>query len=83
MKKKLLKLTIIFFTLLWHNNFLYADENIILPENKPVIAKEQKSNKVANYLIPPKKPILKLEEVKKKSQLEQKNLNIIQKKIMK
>ena len=46
--------------------FVQANEKVILPENKPVITKEQKSNKVANYLIPPKKPILKLEELKKK-----------------
>ena len=44
--------------------FVQANEKVILPENKPVVTKEQKSNKVANYLIPPKKPILKLEELK-------------------
>ena len=66
MKKKLLKFTIIILIFFKGNFFVHANEKVILPENKPVITKEQKSNKVANYLIPPKKPILKLEEAKKK-----------------
>jgi len=66
MKKKLLKLTIIFFTLLWHNNFLYADENIILPEKKPILKKEQKSKEITNYLVPLKKPTPKIEKVEPK-----------------
>jgi len=71
MKKKLLKLTIIFFTLLANNNFLYADENIILPEKKPILKKEQKSKKISNYLIPLKKPIPKIKktEIKKVNKL--------------
>ncbi len=66
MKKKLLKFTIIILVLFKGTFFVQANEKVILPENKPVISNEQKSNKIANYLIPPKKPILKLEEVKKK-----------------
>ena len=66
MKKKLLNITIIFFTLFAHNNFLYANENIILPEKKPDINKSQISNKVANYLIPIKKPTLETEKTKQK-----------------
>ena len=66
MKKKLLKLTIIFFILFVNNNLLYADEKIILPEKKPILNKEQKSKKVANYLIPLKKPVTKKEESKPK-----------------
>ncbi len=66
MKKKLLKLTIIFFTLLWHNNFLYADENIILPEKKPILKKEKKSKEITNYLVPLKKPTPKIEKVEPK-----------------
>jgi len=66
MKKKLLKLTIIFFTLLWHNNFLYAGENIILPEKKPILKKEQKSKEITNYLVPLKKPTPKIEKVEPK-----------------
>ena len=66
MKKKLLKLTIIFFTLLWHNNFLYADDNIILPEKKPILKKEQKSKEITNYLVPLKKPTPKIEKVEQK-----------------
>ena len=66
MKKKLLKFTIIIFIFLKSAFIVLANETIILPEKKPVITKEQKSNKVANYLIPPKKPTLKLEETKPK-----------------
>ena len=66
MKKKLLKLTIIFFTLFGHNNFLYADENIILPEKKPILKKEQKSKEITNYLVPLKKPTPKIEKVEPK-----------------
>ena len=58
MKKKLLKFTIIIFIFFKGTFFAYANENVILPEKKPVITKEQTSNKVTNYLIPPKKPIL-------------------------
>ena len=66
MKKKLLKLTIIFFTLFGHNNFLYADENIILPEKKPILKKEQKSKEITNYIVPLKKPTPKIEKVEPK-----------------
>ena len=66
MKKKLLKLTIIFFTLFEGNNFIYANEKIILPEKKPIIIKEQSTKKITNYLIPLEKPISKLEKTKTK-----------------
>ena len=62
MKKKLLKLTIIFFTLFVNKNLIYANEKIILPKKKPIINEEQKSKKIANYLIPLKKPAPKSEE---------------------
>ena len=67
MKKKLLKFTIIIFIILKGTFIAHANEKIILPEKKPVIAKVQTSNKVTNYLIPPKKPVLdtKKEEPKK------------------
>ncbi len=67
MEKKLLKFTIIIFIILKSTFIVHANEKIILPEKKPVITKEQTSNKVTNYLIPPKKPILdtKKEEPKK------------------
>ncbi len=63
MKKKLLKFTIIILIFLNGAFIVHANEKIILPEKKPVVNKEQASNKVANYLIPPKKPIL---DIKKK-----------------
>ena len=66
MKKKLLKLTIIFFILFANNNFLYADENIILPEKKPILKKEEKTKEIANYLVPLKKPTPKIEKVEPK-----------------
>ena len=66
MKKKLLKFAIIIFIFFKIPFLVYANDKIILPEKKPVIIKEQSSNKVANYLIPPKKPILKIEETKPK-----------------
>ncbi len=66
MKKKLLKLTIIFFILFANNNFLYADENIILPEKKPILKKEQKTKEITNYLVPLKKPTPKIEKVEPK-----------------
>ena len=66
MKKKLLKFTIIFFILFNGGYFAYANEKIILPEKKPDINKSQISNKVANYLIPIKKPTLKTEKTKQK-----------------
>ncbi len=66
MKKKLLKFTIIILFFFKGTFFVQANEKVILPENKPVITEEQKSNKIANYLIPPKKPTFKLEEKKPK-----------------
>ena len=66
MKKKLLKFFKIILIFFKGTFSVQANEKVILPKSKPVITKEQKSNKVANYLIPPKKPILKLEEVKTK-----------------
>ena len=66
MKKKLLKFTIIFFILIKGDYFVYANENIILPEKKPDINKAQTSNKIANYLIPIKKPTLNAEKTKQK-----------------
>ena len=62
MKKKLLKFTIIFFILIKGEYFVYANEKIILPEKKPDINKAQTSNKIANYLVPIKKPTLKAEK---------------------
>ena len=62
MKKKLLKFTIIIFIFLKSTFIAHANEAIILPEKKPVITKEQTSNKVTNYLIPPKKPVLNIEK---------------------
>ena len=66
MKKKLLKLAIIFFILFEGNNFIYANEKIILPEKKPIISKEQTTKKITNYLIPLEKPTSKLEKAKTK-----------------
>ena len=66
MKKKLLKFTIIIFIFFKGAFFVYANDKIILPEKKPLIPKEQNSNKVANYLIPTKKPTLKAEKTKQK-----------------
>jgi len=67
MKKKLLKFTITFFILFNAGYFACANEIIILPEKKPDINKVQKSNKVANYLVPINKPTLKTEKTKKKT----------------
>ena len=66
MKKKLLKLAIIFFILFEGSNFIYANEKIILPEKKPIISKEQTTKKITNYLIPLEKPTSKLEKTKTK-----------------
>ncbi len=67
MKKKLLKLAVIFFILFQGSNFIYANEKIILPEKKPIISKEQTSKKkIENYLIPLEKPTSKLEKTKPK-----------------
>ncbi len=66
MKKNLLKLTIIFFIFFNNSHFVYANEDIILPEKKPVINKKQTSKKISNYLVPLKKPNLKKEEEKPK-----------------
>ena len=71
MKKYLLKLTIIFFIFVSISIELFAVENIVIPKKKPSINKNQKSNKIANYLIPIKKPIPKklLNEIKKEKTL--------------
>ncbi len=71
MKKKLLKLVIIFFILFLNNNFVYANEKIIVPEKKPILNKEQESEKIGNYLFPLKKPtpIVKKVEPKKVKKL--------------
>ncbi len=66
MKKKHLKLVIIFFILFLNNNFVYANKKIILPEKKPILNNEQKSKKIGNYLIPLKKPTPKVEKVEPK-----------------
>ena len=66
MKKKLLKLAIIFFILFESNNFIYANEKIILPEKKPIIIEEEATKKITNYLIPLEKPTSKLEKAKTK-----------------
>ena len=67
MEKKLLKFTIIIFIFLKSTFIVLANETIILPEKKPDTTEGQALNKVTNYLIPPKKPILdtKKEEPKK------------------
>ncbi len=59
MKKNLLQLTIAFFILIKSALVLYANENIIIPKKKPTLNKDQISNKIANYLLPVKKPIEK------------------------
>ena len=46
MKKKLLKFTIIFFIFFDGSHFVYANEEIILPEKKPILTKEQKKKKL-------------------------------------
>ena len=66
MKKKLLKITIIFFIFFNAGYFVYANEKIILPEKKPDIIKNQKSNEVSNYLVPLKKPVLNTEKTEQK-----------------
>jgi len=63
MKKNLLKLAIIFFIFISCNNSVYADEDIILPEKKPAVNNKQISKKIANFLIPLKKPSLKIKEI--------------------
>ena len=67
MKKKLLKLAIIFFIFFDGDNFVYANEEIILPEKKPVISKKETSKKIVNVLVPLKKPSLKTEEIEPKT----------------
>ncbi len=64
MKKILLKLLLIFFALLGSGFFVYGSEKIILPQKKPVIDTAQKGKNIGNYLVPPKKPIFKKEEIK-------------------
>ena len=64
MKKILLKLLIVFFTIIGSDYIVYANDKIILPQKKPVIESTQKSKKIANYLVPPKKPTFKKEEIK-------------------
>ena len=66
MKKKLLKLAIIFFTFFDSSHFVYADEEIILPKKKPLITKKEISKKIVNFLVPLKKPNLEIEETKPK-----------------
>ncbi len=67
MKKKLLKLAIIFFIFFDSSYFVYANEEIILPEIKPVISKKETSKKIVNVLVPLKKPNLKKEEIEPKT----------------
>ncbi len=67
MKKKLLKLAIIFFIFFDGGHFVYANEEIILPEKKPLISKKETSKKIVNVLVPLKKPNLKIEEAKPKT----------------
>ncbi len=64
MKKILLKLILVFFTIFWSGYFVYANEKIILPLKKPVINATQKGKNVANYLVPPEKPTFQKEEIK-------------------
>ena len=49
-----------------NNNFVYANENIILPENKPIINEDQDSKKISNYLIPLEKPTSNIEKAETK-----------------
>tara|TARA_Y100001970_G_scaffold56029_1_gene70977 strand:+ start:36 stop:2243 length:2208 start_codon:yes stop_codon:yes gene_type:complete len=65
MKKKLLKLAVIFFILFGKACFVYANEKIIYPKKKPDLNKQEKSKKIGNYLIPQKKPIKEIVETKK------------------
>ena len=86
MKKKLLKFTIIIFIILNGAFIVHANEKIILPEKKPVITKEQTSNKVAKYLIQTKKPNIntkknKIKKKKKKKEKKTKKTKKIKKKI--
>ncbi len=64
MKKKLLKLAVIFFILFGKACFVYANEKIIYPKKKPDLNKQEKSKKIGNYLIPQKKPIKEIVETK-------------------
>ena len=65
MKKKLLKLLIllIFFS---GGNSVRSNEKIVLPKKKPIVINEQKPKKIANYLVPLKKPTVQIKEDKPK-----------------
>ena len=68
MKKNLLKLTIVFLIFVISSIKLFADENIVIPKKKPLINKDQISDKIGNYLLPIKKPIAKKPEKKIKKE---------------
>ena len=66
MKKKHIKLAIIFFIFFKTSYFVHANENTIIPKKKPTISNNQVSKKITNIIIPLKKPNLKIEEIKTK-----------------
>ena len=66
MKKILLKLLLVYFVVFGSNYFVYADEKIILPQQKPAINKAQEGKNLVNNIIPLKKPTLKTDEIKTK-----------------
>ena len=66
MKKILLKLQLVSFGVFGSNYFAYADEKIILPQQKPAINKAEEGKNLVNNIIPLKKPKLKTYEIKAK-----------------
>ncbi len=68
MKKIHLNLLIIFISIFSWNYFVYANEKIIVPKNKPIINDLEKSNSISNYLVPKKKPTFKSEKIKTKKE---------------
>ena len=68
MKKILLNLLIIFISIFSWNYFVYANEKIIVPKDKPVFNDLEKSNSITNYLVPKKKPTFKSERIKTKKE---------------
>ena len=58
MKKILLKLLLVSFGVFGSNYFAYADEKIILPQQKPAINKAQEGKNLVNNIIPLKKPTI-------------------------
>ena len=66
MKKILLKLLLVSFGVFGSNYFAYADEKIILPQQKPAINKAEEGKNLVNNIIPLKKPSVKIEKIKTK-----------------